>query len=600
MGIVDFHSVSFSYDGRKAALDNLGISIEPGAFLAVLGGNGSGKSTFAKHINALLVPDRGTVEVLGRPTADPACTYFIRSNAGMVFQNPDDQIVAGKVEDEVAFGPENLGLPPDELRRRVTEALGKVGLAGFEQSQTHELSGGQKQRVAVAGVLAMEPQILILDEASAMLDPQGREGLMALCRTLHDGGFTIVMVTHFMDQAAACDRVAVLHEGSLALDGTPEEVLTDGAALEHLELDSPFAVQLCRKLQAQGVPVETCLGEGELIAQLQALLGADAEPVRCSKPAEPPAIQTAVPASAPEPLLTFQNVSFSYEPSPSKAEAATDDAAGDGWGNRPDEPWALRDVSFSLNQGEFLAIAGHTGSGKSTLMQLAGGLLQPAAGTVRLQGRDLTDKRAAAEARHSVGMMFQYPERQLFAATVADDVAFGARNLGLSEDEVDRRVQEALERVHLSYRDLKDKSPFALSGGQQRRVAVAGVLAMEPQTLILDEPTAGLDPRSHDRLLALIEDLHRTQGLTVAMVSHNMDDIGALADRVLVLNRGRIFASGDPLAVFSDAAGLEAIGLGIPRTYRVALALGLEADFDRIPAIGDVARAVAARHRQEL
>ena len=653
MGIIDFQSVTFSYDGTAAALDDLGISIEPGTFLGVLGGNGSGKSTFAKHINALLIPDAGTVEVMGHVTADPHWTYFIRSNAGMVFQNPDDQIVASKVEDEVAFGPENLGLPPEELRRRVTEALEKVGLSGFEQHQTHELSGGQKQRVAVAGVLAMEPRIIILDEASAMLDPRGRKGLMKLCRSLHDAGFTIIMVTHFMEQALLCDRVAVLHRGSVALDGTPTEVLADGAVLAHLDLDSPFAAAMAHALQDCGVPVETCLEGSALAEQLQRLLGADAdaetvlaggegsagllrrtgsalttsenldpgprpfagekfaiasepetrppeseraEPVRRSKPAEPSPIQGAVQASAPEPLLSFQDVSFTYAPSPRRHRESREELAPrEGWGSRPADPWALWQVSFELQRGEFLAIAGHTGSGKSTLIQLAGGLLHPTEGTVRLQGRDMAEKKEAAAVRHSVGILFQYPERQLFAATVADDVAFGPRNLGLEEAEVNRRVEEALERVHLSYRDLKDKSPFALSGGQQRRVAFAGVLAMEPDTLILDEPAAGLDPRSHDRLLRLVEELHGRQGLTVVMVSHNMDDIGALADRVLLLNRGHVHALGDPLTVFRDVEGLKAIGLDIPRTYRLALELGMAGPWDRIPSIGELARAIAER-----
>ena len=224
MPIIDFENVHFSYDGKRNALDGVTIAIDAGSFVCVLGGNGSGKSTFAKHVNALLAPDEGRMRVLDRDTSEPDNVFFVRSNAGMVFQNPDDQIVASVIENDVAFGPENLGVPADELRRRVEAALAQVGLQGFEKKQTETLSGGQKQRVAVAGVLAMEPQILILDEASAMLDPRGRAGLLRVCRELNERGLTIVLITHFMEEAALADRVIVLDRGKVALVGTPEEV----------------------------------------------------------------------------------------------------------------------------------------------------------------------------------------------------------------------------------------------------------------------------------------------------------------------------------------------------------------------------------------
>ena len=194
--MIDVQNVRFTYDGANFALDGVSLHVRKGEFLCILGGNGSGKSTLAKHLNALLIPDEGTVKVQGMATADADCTYRIRETVGMVFQNPDDQLVASLVEDDVAFGPENLGVPTDELRERVTQALEDVGLSGFERHETHALSGGQKQRVAIAGVLAMNPAVLVLDEASAMLDPRGRAGLMRVCHELHDRGMTIVMITH--------------------------------------------------------------------------------------------------------------------------------------------------------------------------------------------------------------------------------------------------------------------------------------------------------------------------------------------------------------------------------------------------------------------
>ena len=251
--MIEFKITGFTYDGERFVLDGVDARIERGEFVCVLGGNGSGKSTLAKHVNALLVPDEGSVTVLDRDTRDERSTYFIRSHAGMVFQNPDDQLVASLIENDVAFGPENLGVPTDELRERVSAALADVGLQGFEKRETAALSGGQKQRVAIAGVLAMEPAILVLDEATAMLDPRGRKGLMRVCRTLHERGMTIVMITHFMEEAAQADRVIVLESGRVAADGAPADVLVQADLLKRLHLDVPFACALSLALKRRGV-----------------------------------------------------------------------------------------------------------------------------------------------------------------------------------------------------------------------------------------------------------------------------------------------------------------------------------------------------------
>lgn len=272
------------------------------------------------------------------------------------------------------------------------------------------------------------------------------------------------------------------------------------------------------------------------------------------------------------------------------------EAAPADWGNDPAEYWALHGISLEIARGEFFGIAGHTGSGKSTLIQLANGLLQPTEGHVLANGRNLADKRAAIESRRDVGVVFQYPEHQLFAATVFDDVAFGPRNLGLSVEEVESRVREALDLVHLSLDELRDISPFALSGGQQRRVAFAGVLAMQPTTLILDEPAAGLDPRSRKSFMNLISELHDQLNMTVVIVSHDMNDLARLCDRVLVLNRGELFALGTPPDVYADEARMKSVGLGVPDTLHLANRLGMDhACFDGvIPSIDMLADRIAA------
>ena len=268
---VDFRDAGFTYDGERFVFRHLDLTVPQGQFLCLLGGNGSGKSTLAKHVNALLLPDEGEVRVFGCDTRDDEQTYFIRSNAGLVFQNPDDQIVASLIENDVAFGPENLGVPNPELRERVTRALAEVGLMGFEEHETHALSGGQKQPVAIAVVLAMDPAILILDEATAMLDPRGRAGLMRVVRELHAAGMTVVMITHYMEEAAAAERVVVLDGGAVVLDGASAEVLTRADELRALSLEVPFACRLSLDLQARGVPVRTCVSDDELKEELCAL-----------------------------------------------------------------------------------------------------------------------------------------------------------------------------------------------------------------------------------------------------------------------------------------------------------------------------------------
>lgn len=250
-----FDGVTFSYEGERDVLNDIGFSIEPGTYVAVLGHNGSGKSTMARCINALLVPDQGTVRVMGLDTADLDDQLEIRRSAGMVFQNPDNQMVTSIVADDVAFGPENLGIPQPQIVERVNEALAAVAMTDFADADPTELSGGQKQRVSIAGVLAMRPDILIFDEPCAMLDPRGRRGIRRVMRDLNDGGSTIVHITHFMEDALEADLVFVMDQGRIVLQGTPDEVFSHGELLRSLGLEQPFAMQLATRLRALGVDV---------------------------------------------------------------------------------------------------------------------------------------------------------------------------------------------------------------------------------------------------------------------------------------------------------------------------------------------------------
>ena len=583
--MIECRGVSFSYDGAAQALDGIDLNIEDGEFFCILGGNGSGKSTFAKHLNALLQPDAGAVRIDGMDASDPELVYDIRSTAGMVFQNPDDQLVATLVEDDVAFGPENLGVPSAQIAQRVRDVLKAVGLVGFERHETHALSGGQKQRVALAGVLAMEPRVLILDEASSMLDPRGRKGLMKACHALHDRGMTIVMITHFMEEAAEADRVAVFQAGRVAMLGTPDEILTRADELAQLNLDMPASCCLGMALRAKGVSVCVQVREADMVAEISRAY-AEQDRANAAERSLPLRSDTVAAESAAtdesdasDPVIELSHVSCSYSLSARERRRWHKRSAVEGtsnkqalWGSDPSSPWALRDVSLTVHRGEFLGLAGHTGSGKSTLVQHFNGLIRPQEGSVRALGLNLSNKKDAAAVKAKVGVVFQYPERQLFAETVAQDVAFGPHNLGLSQAEVARRVESSLARVGLDLAAVGDKSPFELSGGQQRRVAFAGVLAMEPEVLVLDEPMAGLDPAARRDFLELIDRLHR-EGLTVVMVSHSMDDLANCCDRIVVMNEGAVFAEGAPAQVFAHADELKSIGLGVPAAQRMALAL---------------------------
>lgn len=536
--VVRLSRVTLRY-GDDCALNDVTLEVPRGQRVCVLGANGSGKSTLASVICGLLAPDEGDVELVGERVCeggapDLAAYRRARRGLGLVFQNPDDQIVTSVVADDVAFGPENLGLPRDEIRRRVDRELARVALTDYARADPSRMSGGQRQRVCIAGALAMEPQVLVLDEPSSLLDVRGREAIMRVMGRLAAAGATLVHVTHFMDEALAADRVIVMRAGRIVLDGAPREVFCDANTelIDELGLELPFDLRLLRARRAQAGGV----GGGHA---RQALLSKD--------------------SAAREPFCCVSGVSYSYAPRRA----------------------ALDDVSFQVLEGETCAVVGQTGSGKSTLLRLLCGLEAPDAGSVEVAGATTATKRGRRDVRRAVGYVMQHPERQLFAQTVESDVAFGPRNMGLPADEVARRVDHALDLVGLAAK--KDLSPFELSGGQKRLAAIAGVLAMQPKLLVLDEPTAGLDPRGRAGLRRLLAEL-RAHGVTIVQVTHSMED-AARADRVVVLDESRVIADGAPAEVFSpeNAGRLHACGLGIPRP----LAYARELEKKGAPALGD-------------
>ena len=524
--------------GDSLALDDVTLEVCRGERVCVLGANGSGKSTLASVICGLLAPDEGDVELAGHAVCtggvpDLAAYRDARRQLGLVFQNPDDQIVTSVVADDVAFGPENLGVPRAQIAARVARELRRVAMEKYAHADPSRLSGGQRQRVCIAGALAMEPAVLVLDEPSSLLDVRGRAAIMRVMGRLAAAGATLVHVTHFMDEALAADRVIVMQHGHVALEGTPDEVFAtkNAQVIEALGLEMPFEARLAAALRADAA-------DGGAIAAPGA--PSDEKPAAPAPAAEPPAILA-------------RDLGFSYGPGAQ----------------------ALDGVSLEVPVRATTAIVGQTGSGKSTLLRLLCGLEAADAGSLTVCGINAATKRGRCQVRRAVGYVMQHPERQLFAQTVAEDVAFGPRNQGLSAAEVERRVAHALDLVGLA--DRRDASPFELSGGQQRLAAIAGVLAMEPELLVLDEPTAGLDPRGRARLRALMADL-AAHGVTLLQVTHSMED-AARADHVVVLDQSHVLATGTPAEVFCPAnePQLTAVGLGLPRPLAYAREHALDA-----------------------
>jgi len=567
--VIRAEQVRFQYkkrdvDGNVIAteeiLKGVDITIKKGEFIALLGRNGSGKTTFSKQLNAILRPSEGTVTVDEMGTKDADKLYEIRQRVGMVFQNPDNQMVAANVEEEVAFGPENLGMESDTIVARVKQALEQVRMWKRRKTAPNHLSGGQKQRIAIAGILAMHPDYIVLDEPTAMLDPKGRKEVMeALQRLNQEQEMTVILITHDMEEAALASRVILLADGQMRFDGRPEKFFGADALLAEMGMEAPLSYRV-RKLIDSDVfekkigdarVEEATIDKREKVAEYDKTgreWEASSELVdkKKNKKAE------AETDEKNQALLSLQHVSYIYSPGTAYEKVALDD------------------VNLSLGKGEIVGLAGHTGSGKSTMIQLLNGLLKPTSGTVTFEGKDIHAKGYSGNyLRSKVGMVFQYPEHQMICDTVWEDVAFGPSKQGLTGEACETRVEEALRFV-----DLPEKyyqaSPLQLSGGQKRRVAIAGVLAMQPEYIILDEPAAGLDAEGKREIFDRIRQMSREPGIGVLLVSHSMEDLAEYADRIIVLDDGKKILDDRPAQVFAKRETLADCGLDVPETVKLA------------------------------
>lgn len=521
------------------ALKGIDISIKKGEFVAVLGHNGSGKSTLAKLLNGLNMLSSGTLFVKGLDASVDENIWDIRQSVGMVFQNPDNQIIATVVEEDVAFGPENLGMEPEKIVENVDMALKAVSMEEFRKSAPAYLSGGQKQRIAIAGILAMKPECIVLDEPTAMLDPLGRKEIMNTVKRLNrEEGITIVLITHYMEEAALADRIIVINEGEAAAEGTPSEIFGQVEKMKALRLDVPQITELSylinKKIKTfphNILRVEDFLDKVNEIGFKEGF--SYKKQYRESKEEK-------------ENILEVKNLTHIY-------------AEGSAF-----ESVALKNVSLDIKKGDFVGLIGHTGSGKSTLIQHLNALEKSGEGSVYFKGKDIySDKANLKNIRQKIGLVFQYPEHQIFEETIFKEVSFGPKNCGIEGEELKNRVRDALRIVGMD-ESYYDKSPFDLSGGQKRRVAIAGVIAMQPEVLILDEPMAGLDPRGRDEILGNIKKMHSELGITIILVSHSMEAIADIADKIIVMNRGCVEMYDTVDKVYSEGERLTRIGLDVP------------------------------------
>lgn len=517
--------------GENWAVKDVDFLADKGEMIAILGRNGSGKSTFARHLNGLLAPHEGTVIIGGQDLSKVSVLSSIRRQVGMVFQNPDNQIVGNTLAEDVGFGLENLGMSSADIWDKIDEMLELTGLAAYKYSNTSRISGGQKQRLAIASAMAMTPECIVLDEATSMLDPQGARDMLELVQKLNrEKKITVIMVTHKISEALMTDRVYILDNSRIVAHGVPGDVLSDVERLKTYGLEIPV-----RMKNEAGIPIDICSEYKKKQLQICQKVGPAADHVidhgntlkdlkKC--------------------IVELQKVSYSYV-------------------NGNETFKALSNIDLKIYEGQVLAVIGQTGSGKSTLLQMINKLIVPQSGKVYLYETDVQSVRNIKEIRRRIGYVFQFPESQLFESTVLKDVMYGPINFGMSKSEAEQSARNALKLVGVPEK-YEDYSPFELSGGLKKRVAIAGILAYEPDILILDEPACGLDGESKEQLWNLIRKLNREKNVTIILVSHDMEDVYEMSERVLLMDHGKVVYDGETEGFFDDRELLERYGIEIP------------------------------------
>jgi energy-coupling factor transporter ATP-binding protein EcfA2 len=530
--------LGFRYAGRtELALDDVCLTVHRGEMVVIMGATGAGKTTLAKCLNRTVPAFQpgtvtGEIEILGHLQRESGVAD-LAGVVGLVSQDFEAQLFATNVVQEVAFGMEQLSVPRADMHRRLQHALETVGLAGFERRDPATLSGGEKQRLAIAATLALQPSILVFDEPTTDLDPLGKLEIFAVLAAMRLQGYTLVVIEHEITAADQADRLIVMSRGRIVANDAPPRLLAREAFLREHGVRPPDLGQLAARLRLSALPRSVDEAEAAIRAaitdpgagpEVSVLESSNARPSPSPEGSGPSA--SASPSEPP--LVQAEAIEFGYDSGAS----------------------VLREVSLTVRAGEFLALIGQNGSGKTTLAKHLNGLLRPRRGCVLLRGIDIGTlplNRVAID----VGYVFQNPDHQIFAATVRDEVAFGPRNFGLSPAEIDERIRAALDAVGLL--GLEEEDPFLLSKGHRQRLAVASLLALRPQLLILDEPTTGLDYSEQRRMMDLLAELHGS-GTTILMITHSPWVVAEYAQRGVLMKDGRILCDAPLRALFAQEA----------------------------------------------
>lgn len=571
--IIKLDDVSFSY-GHEAqnALDHVSLAIEKGEFVGVIGPSGAGKSTLAAVMSGA-IPHHYTGQLFGATLVDDRDTCEITLTdisrvVGSVLQDIDAQMVAPIVEDEILFGLENFGIPHDQIEERISQTLTTVGISDLRHREIATLSGGQKQKVAIAAIIAMAPNVLVLDEPTAALDPASSTLVFDTLRQINrEHGITVVVIEQKVALLSKyCSRVLVMADGKLAFDGEPHQVFAHASELRQMGVDSPRVARIANSLAEVGLlPSDQapCLNVSEAHQLISSLL---ADATSKDAPADVPETSPHIPAVPrgvnQEPVVELTDVTFAY----------------------PHGGASVSNLNMRVYPGELVGIIGQNGAGKTTLTKLLNGLLHPASGTVRMAGMNTADVPTSAIAA-KCATLFQNPDRQLCRDTVLDEVAFGLELHGVGTDEARQRARVAAERFGLPL----DESPFSLSRGQRQMVALASVVVLDPQVVLLDEPTSGLDYRECMTVMETVSEMAE-RGCAVIMVCHDMEVVSDFAQRLVVMADGRILERGDANRIFADDALMRAAYVEPPQVVALSkeLARDVSPRFAGISQVSDL------------
>ena len=571
--IIKLDDVSFSY-GHEAqnALDHVSLAIEKGEFVGVIGPSGAGKSTLAAVMSGA-IPHHYTGQLFGATLVDDRDTCEITLTdisrvVGSVLQDIDAQMVAPIVEDEMLFGLENFGIPHDQIEERISQTLTTVGISDLRHREIATLSGGQKQKVAIAAIIAMAPNVLVLDEPTAALDPASSTLVFDTLRQINrEHGITVVVIEQKVALLSKyCSRVLVMADGKLAFDGEPHQVFAHASELRQMGVDSPRVARIANSLAEVGLlPSDQapCLNVSEAHQLISSLL---ADATSKDAPADVPETSPHIPAVPrgvnQEPVVELTDVTFAY----------------------PHGGASVSNLNMCVYPGELVGIIGQNGAGKTTLTKLMNGLLHPASGTVRMAGMNTADVPTSAIAA-KCATLFQNPDRQLCRDTVLDEVAFGLELHGVGTDEARQRARVAAERFGLPL----DESPFSLSRGQRQMVALASVVVLDPQVVLLDEPTSGLDYRECMTVMETVSEMAE-RGCAVIMVCHDMEVVSDFAQRLVVMADGRILERGDANRIFADDALMRAAYVEPPQVVALSkeLARDVSPRFAGISQVSDL------------